>query len=63
MVVIFQAGELQHVDVLKSAARSITHVGWGIDMVAADADVISDEDANKLSGERWRVTQSRHPGR
>ncbi len=48
----------QHVDVLKSAARSITHVGWGIDMVAADADVISDEDANKLSGERWRVAQS-----
>jgi len=47
-----------HVDVLKSAARSITHVGWGIDMVVADADLISEADANKLSGERWRVAQS-----
>jgi len=47
-----------HVDVLKSAARSITHLGWGIDMVAADADIISQADADKLPGERWRVAKS-----
>lgn len=45
-------------DVLKSAARSITHLGWGIDMVAADADVISEAEAQQLSGERWHVAQS-----
>ena len=39
---------------LKAAARSVTHLGWGIDMVAADADVISEEDAAKLPGHRWR---------
>ncbi|MEQ1903857.1 MAG: type I-U CRISPR-associated protein Csb2 [Pirellulaceae bacterium] len=47
-----------HFDVLKSAARSITHLGWGIDMVAADAEVISEADAQQLSGERWQVAQS-----
>ena len=40
--------------VLLAAARSITHVGWGADMVAACATVISEEDADKLKGERWR---------
>lgn len=43
---------------LQAAARSITHLGWGIDMVAADADVISAEDAEKLPGHRWRVVPS-----
>jgi CRISPR-associated protein Csb2 len=40
-------------DILLTAARSITHLGWGIDMVAADASVISDEEVEKLSGHRW----------
>jgi len=39
-------------------ARSITHLGWGIDMVAADADVITAAQAAALPGERWVVTQS-----
>lgn len=43
-----------HVEVLKAAARSVTHLGWGIDMVAADARVISQEEADKLPGHRWR---------
>ncbi|MBL8810482.1 MAG: type I-U CRISPR-associated protein Cas5/Cas6 [Planctomycetaceae bacterium] len=47
-----------HLDVLKSAARSITHVGWGIDMVVADADVISETEAHRLEGAHWRVAQS-----
>jgi CRISPR-associated protein Csb2 len=42
-------------ETLKAAARSITHLGWGIDMVAADADVISEADAANLPGHRWRV--------
>jgi CRISPR-associated protein Csb2 len=44
-----------HLEVLKTAARSVTHLGWGIDMVAADADVITEADAAKLLGHRWRV--------
>ncbi len=43
-------------EVLLAAARSITHLGWGVDMVAACASVISGEDADKLQGERWRPT-------
>jgi CRISPR-associated protein Csb2 len=50
--------ECHHLEVLKAAARSITHVGWGIDIVVADADLISQEDADRLAGERWRVAQS-----
>lgn len=48
-------GDTSHLDVLKAAARSITHLGWGIDMVAGDADVITEEAAASLPGHRWRV--------
>jgi CRISPR-associated protein Csb2 len=38
-----------HLDALRQAARSITHLGWGIDMAIGDAT-----DAwTELSGERW----------
>jgi CRISPR-associated protein Csb2 len=40
--------------ILLTATRSITHLGWGIDMVAADASVISAEEAEKLSGQCWQ---------
>jgi CRISPR-associated protein Csb2 len=43
-----------HLDILAAAARSITHLGWGVDMVAANAAVLSEEDTAKLPGERWR---------
>jgi CRISPR-associated protein Csb2 len=48
-------GGCPHLEVLQTATRSVTHLGWGIDMVAADADVISEADAAKLPGHRWRV--------
>jgi CRISPR-associated protein Csb2 len=41
-------------DVLAEAARSITHLGWGVDIVAAGASVISGAAADALAGERWR---------
>lgn len=50
-------GKPQHLKVLRDAARSITHLGWGIDMVAANADFISHEDAEKLPGHRWRPVE------
>ncbi len=43
-----------HLELLTTAARSITHLGWGIDMVAGDAQLISGPDADKLPGERGR---------
>ncbi|MGO9466997.1 MAG: type I-U CRISPR-associated protein Csb2 [Isosphaeraceae bacterium] len=49
----------KHNAILTAAARSITHLGWGVDMVAADATVISEADANQLAGERWLPTAER----
>jgi CRISPR-associated protein Csb2 len=44
----------KHCEALFSSARKVTHLGWGIDMVAANASVIREEEARKLSGESWR---------
>ncbi len=54
-------GFAAHREILCSAARSITHLGWGIDMVAAEACVIGDADVALLCGERWRATED-HAG-
>src|SRR5690606_25193639 len=34
-----------HLETLRRAARSITHLGWGIDMVAGDASTSTDVEA------------------
>jgi CRISPR-associated protein Csb2 len=47
-----------HLEVLKAAARSITHLGWGIDMVASVADVIAEAVADRLPGQRWRKVKT-----
>ncbi len=47
---------LQHKETLRIAARSITHLGWGVDMVVGNAEVLSEEELQKLSGQRWRPT-------
>ena len=49
-----------HFDALREAARSITHLGWGIDMVAGDAAILSEDEVAKLSGEVWRPSQDSH---
>ncbi|WP_437594900.1 type I-G CRISPR-associated protein Csb2 [Sorangium sp. So ce1000] len=38
-----------HLSTLRAAARSITHLGWGIDMVVGDAG----DAAGAFEGERW----------
>lgn len=43
-----------HFEALQTAARSITHLGWGIDMVAGNAEILSDEQVAQLEGEIWR---------
>jgi CRISPR-associated protein Csb2 len=48
---VFRSGDdvEPHYSVLRAAARSMTHLGWGIDMVAGDAD----RGAEGITGERW----------
>jgi CRISPR-associated protein Csb2 len=50
-------GSCLHFEVLAAAARSITHLGWGVDMVAGNAIVISAEEAAKLPGQRWQPAE------
>jgi CRISPR-associated protein Csb2 len=42
---------------LVTTARSIIHLGWGIDQVVAEAGVISETEATTLSGERWQAVE------
>jgi CRISPR-associated protein Csb2 len=47
---VFRAPELSaHVSCIQRVARSVTHLGWGIDMVVGDAQ----PSAEMLEGERW----------
>lgn len=43
----------EHRDILFAAVRSITHVGWGVDLVVADASVLNKADAAALKGQRY----------
>jgi CRISPR-associated protein Csb2 len=49
-----RTGYETHREMLLAAARSITHLGWGVDMVAGDAAGLTEEEAGKFPGERWR---------
>jgi CRISPR-associated protein Csb2 len=42
-----------HCETLSAAARSITHLGWGVDMVAGDARLLPNSETHSLSGELW----------
>jgi CRISPR-associated protein Csb2 len=44
-----------HVDVLREAARSLTHLGWGIDLVTGHVQILSSSQVSLLDGERWLV--------
>ena len=47
-------GYCPHLDVLTDAARAITHLGWGVNMAAGDAGIVTDEQAAELSGHGWQ---------
>jgi CRISPR-associated protein Csb2 len=51
---LLRNGRCPHAEVLTAAARSITHLGWGVDMVVGDATILSDDQAAALDGHRWR---------
>ena len=52
----FSTQDCPHLETLRSAARSMTHLGWGIDMVATDVTIINENEVSKLEGERWRAS-------
>ena len=45
-----------HVEVLSTAARSLVALGWGVDLVAGYARVMTAEEASRLAGHRWQPT-------
>jgi len=47
-----------HFDVIRDVVRSITHLGWGIDVVVADAKLLSTDDVSRLEGVRWVTANS-----
>ena len=49
-------GQCPHSDILTAAARNITHLGWGVDVVAGDAGILSGEQVAALDGHRWQPT-------
>ena len=46
-----------HIETLGAAARSVSALGWGIDLVVGNGCILAAEDANRLPGERWRPTR------
>jgi CRISPR-associated protein Csb2 len=46
----------KHRNTLTAAATSITHLGWGVDMVAGNAAPIEEADVANYAGERWQPT-------
>lgn len=47
-------GHCPHLDVLTVAARTITHLGWGIDMAVGDASIVTGDQTARLRGHRWQ---------
>ncbi|HYG22086.1 MAG TPA: type I-U CRISPR-associated protein Csb2 [Verrucomicrobiae bacterium] len=48
------AGFDEHRETLTTAVRSITHVGWGVDLVVADVSMLDESAVRSLKGERWQ---------
>jgi CRISPR-associated protein Csb2 len=46
----------KHRETLIAAARGVTHLGWGVDMVVGNAAVIDEQVAGKLEREIWQPT-------
>jgi CRISPR-associated protein Csb2 len=49
-------GDRPHVATLLTAARSITHLGWGVDLAVVEASVIDSTAVTELEGETWQPT-------
>jgi CRISPR-associated protein Csb2 len=47
-------GTCPHFEVLEAAVRSVTHLGWGINMVAGNAKLLNESEVANLNGEVWQ---------
>ena len=47
-----------HREVISQCVRSITHLGWGVDLVVADFEILNSEASARLKGEQWRPVDS-----
>jgi CRISPR-associated protein Csb2 len=43
----------EHIDAISRTARSLSALGWGIDVVVGDASLISAAEVEELPGEQW----------
>jgi CRISPR-associated protein Csb2 len=48
----------EHIDAISRAARSLSALGWGIDVVVGDASLASASEVESISGERWLAVRS-----
>lgn len=53
---LLAGGKCAHLETLTAAARSLTHLGWGVDMVTGDVSLLSDKQTASLDGHRWQPT-------
>lgn len=44
----------QHRETISASARSMTHLGWGVDMVVGDATILHDDEVASLAGDVWK---------
>jgi CRISPR-associated protein Csb2 len=54
--------EAAHVEALGAIARNVVALGWGLDLAAARASVLTTMDVDALEGERWLAGESRGRG-
>jgi CRISPR-associated protein Csb2 len=52
----------EHVDVLCREARNLLALGWGIDLVAGDGRILTDNDLGRLAGQHWQPSGGQRPG-
>lgn len=57
-----EAESVKHFETIASAARSISHLGWGIDMATANATMIDDAEVASIAGEIWKPSQQEGSG-
>jgi CRISPR-associated protein Csb2 len=51
-------GACPYLEVLRTAAHSITHLGWGVDMVSGNVTNVSEQESTELKGDVWRPVSS-----
>jgi CRISPR-associated protein Csb2 len=53
-----EAPPADHLQTLCAATRSITHLGWGTDLVVAEGAILSAPGAAALGGQKWLPTEA-----